>query len=118
MVPVLVVRGRKKKGSVYDSFTFAAFPQWCKQQKRRWGEEGEREREGGGCCSEKNDAAAVLGGCRLGRDGEGERMERRAGEGGLTQSAVSDVGFTAPNPSGALLPVHHRPQYSKVSTGE
>lgn len=65
-------------------------------------------REGGGCCSEKNDAAAVLGGCRLGRDREGER-EREKEEGGrekrgrLAQSAVSDVGFTAPIPSGALL---------------
>lgn len=36
----------------------------------------------------------------------------RAGRAALAQSAVSDVGFTAPNPSGAL----HRPQYSKVTT--
>lgn len=40
MDPLLVVQ---KRGSVYDSFTFAAFPQWRKQQKRRWREEGERE---------------------------------------------------------------------------
>lgn len=69
---------------------------------------------------EKNDAAAVLGGCRLGRDREDGGMEEeeeaavvgRAGRAALAQSAVSDVGFTAPNPSGAL----HRPQYSKVTT--
>lgn len=61
-----------------------------------------RGREGGG--SEKNDATAVLGGCRLGRDGGGGTCVCVWGRrGGGAQSAVSDVGFMAPNPSGALL---------------
>lgn len=62
-----------------------------------------RGREGGG--SEKNDATAVLGGCRLGKDGGGLHVCACGvgGVGGGAQSAVSDVGFTAPNPSGALL---------------
>lgn len=45
----------KKTGAPYDSFTFAAFPQWCKQQKGRRVEKrmGKREREEGGTAALK-----------------------------------------------------------------
>lgn len=64
----------------------------------------------------KNDAAAVLGGCRqTGRErgrvgmgvggGSGLWANRRGGGRGsrLAQSAVSDVGITVSSPSGDLL---------------
>lgn len=56
----------------------------------------------------KNDAAAVLGGCRQtergGVGGVGDEEGRGGGRGRrLAQSAVSDVGFTVSSPSGDLL---------------
>lgn len=74
--------------------------------------EGDREREGGRrglmllLLLGKNDAAAVLGGCRqTERGGWGVWAMRRGGGRGrrLAQSAVSDVGFTVSSPSGDLL---------------
>lgn len=109
----------KKTGAPYDSFTFAAFPQWCKQQKGRRVEKrmGKRERgRRGVLLLWKNDAAAVLGGCRLGRDRE---WGERGGRGGEACSIRGEwCGFHGSYPIRRSPPVHRRPQYSKVTNSE
>lgn len=110
---------KKKTGAPYDSFTFAAFPQWCKQQKGRRVEKrmGKRERgRRGVLLLWKNDAAAVLGGCRLGRDRE---WGERGGRGGEACSIRGEwCGFHGSYPIRRSPPVHRRPQYSKVTNSE
>lgn len=112
-------RRRKKTGAPYDSFTFAAFPQWCKQQKGRRVEKrmGKRERgRRGVLLLWKNDAAAVLGGCRLGRDRE---WGERGGRGGEACSIRGEwCGFHGSYPIRRSPPVHRRPQYSKVTNSQ
>ena len=75
---------KKKKTSVYDSFTFAAFPQWCKQQRGRQRREGEGGRRGLRLLLGKMMRRLFLEPAdrRKGGGGGGDLLNLRGGEGG------------------------------------